>query len=595
MNSLRYLNKYLYKYKHLLILGIIFTVISNFFLILPAQVVRYAFNAVEETIAWYFLFKGFESQQAIERVFTLNILLYGIIILVMALLRGIFLFLVRQTIIVMSRFIEYDLKDEIYRHYQTLPLNFYRQNQTGDLMARISEDVSQVRMYLGPGIMYGINLITVFGMVIPYMFAVDYKLTLYTLIPLPILSASIYFVNNLIHLRSEKIQKSLSNLSSFVQEAFSGIRVLKAFAREKDSEEKFSLETEKYRQNSLRLVRVEALFYPLVLALIGLSNILVVYVGGLEVTAGRLTRGNIAEFVLYLNMMIWPVTSLGWIASIIQKAAVSQKRINQFLTIKTDIVSTQNLRKKIQGHIIFDNVSFTYPNTGIEALKNISFEVKPNESLAILGSTGSGKTTIANLLCRMYDTTAGQILIDGIPIQAYEVSFLRSQIGYVPQDVFLFSDTIRNNIAFGLPQATYAQIEQAARWADVYENIMQFPQKFETIIGERGITLSGGQKQRISIARALIKNPAILLLDDCLSAVDTQTENAILQQLQKIMQNRTTIIISHRVSSAKLANKIIVLDKGRIVEQGSHEVLLAQKGIYRELYEKQLQTEEVAF
>lgn len=513
----------------------------------------------------------------------------------MALLRGIFLFLVRQTIIVMSRFIEYDLKDEIYRHYQTLPLNFYRQNQTGDLMARISEDVSQVRMYLGPGIMYGINLITVFGMVIPYMFAVDYKLTLYTLIPLPILSASIYFVNNLIHLRSEKIQKSLSNLSSFVQEAFSGIRVLKAFAREKDSEEKFSLETEKYRQNSLRLVRVEALFYPLVLALIGLSNILVVYVGGLEVTAGRLTRGNIAEFVLYLNMMIWPVTSLGWIASIIQKAAVSQKRINQFLTIKTDIVSTQNLRKKIQGHIIFDNVSFTYPNTGIEALKNISFEVKPNESLAILGSTGSGKTTIANLLCRMYDTTAGQILIDGIPIQAYEVSFLRSQIGYVPQDVFLFSDTIRNNIAFGLPQATYAQIEQAARWADVYENIMQFPQKFETIIGERGITLSGGQKQRISIARALIKNPAILLLDDCLSAVDTQTENAILQQLQKIMQNRTTIIISHRVSSAKLANKIIVLDKGRIVEQGSHEVLLAQKGIYRELYEKQLQTEEVAF
>ncbi|WP_448528853.1 ABC transporter ATP-binding protein [Raineya sp.] len=594
MNSLRYLNKYLYKYKHLLILGILFTIISNFFLILPAQVVRYAFNAVEETIDWYFLFKGFESQQAVEKIFTFNILIYGVIILVMALLRGFFLFLVRQTLIVMSRFIEYDLKDEIYRHYQTLPLNFYRQNQTGDLMARISEDVSQVRMYLGPGIMYGINLIAVFAMVIPYMFAVDYKLTLYTLIPLPILSVSIYFVNNLINSRSEQIQKSLSSLSSFVQEAFSGIRVLKAFAREKDSEKQFSKETERYRKQSLRLVKVEALFYPLVLVLIGLSNILVVYVGGLEVIAGRLTKGNIAEFVLYLNMMIWPVTSLGWIASIIQKAAVSQRRINEFLAVKTDIVSSQNIRRSIRGHIVFENVSLTYTNTGIEALKNVSFEVKPNESLAILGSTGSGKTTIANLLCRLYDATGGKIFIDNVPIEAYEVSHLRSQIGYVPQDVFLFSDTIRNNIAFGMPNATDQEIEQAARWADVYENIMQFPQKFQTIVGERGITLSGGQKQRVSIARALIKNPTILLLDDCLSAVDTKTENAILRQLQEIMQNRTTIIISHRVSSAKLADKIIVLDKGEIVEQGSHETLLAQKGIYRELYEKQLQTEEVS-
>ncbi len=594
MNSLRYLNKYLYKYKHLLILGILFTIISNFFLILPAQVVRYAFNAVEETIDWYFLFKGFESQQAVEKIFTFNILIYGVIILVMALLRGFFLFLVRQTLIVMSRFIEYDLKDEIYRHYQTLPLNFYRQNQTGDLMARISEDVSQVRMYLGPGIMYGINLIAVFAMVIPYMFAVDYKLTLYTLIPLPILSVSIYFVNNLINSRSEQIQKSLSSLSSFVQEAFSGIRVLKAFAREKDSEKQFSKETERYRKQSLRLVKVEALFYPLILALIGLSNILVVYVGGLEVIAGRLTKGNIAEFVLYLNMMIWPVTSLGWIASIIQKAAVSQRRINEFLAVKTDIVSSQNIRRSIRGHIVFENVSLTYTNTGIEALKNVSFEVKPNESLAILGSTGSGKTTIANLLCRLYDATGGKIFIDDVPIEAYEVSHLRSQIGYVPQDVFLFSDTIRNNIAFGMPNATDQEIEQAARWADVYENIMQFPQKFQTIVGERGITLSGGQKQRVSIARALIKNPTILLLDDCLSAVDTKTENAILRQLQEIMQNRTTIIISHRVSSAKLADKIIVLDKGEIVEQGSHETLLAQKGIYRELYEKQLQTEEVS-
>jgi len=593
MGSLAYLNKYLYKYKHLLGLGILFTIISNFFLILPAQVVRYAFNAVEETIDWFFLFKNFESQKEIEEVFSHNILIYGGIILAMALLRGFFLFLVRQTLIVMSRFIEYDLKSEIYEHYQTLPLSFYRKNKTGDLMARISEDVSQVRMYLGPGIMYGINLIAVFVMVIPYMFAVDYRLTLYTLIPLPLLSVSIYFVNNLINQRSEEIQKSLSKLSSFVQEAFSGIRVLKAFAREQDSLQQFAKESNSYQKQSLRLIKVEALFYPLVLALIGLSNILVVYVGGLQVIEGTLSKGNIAEFILYLNMMIWPVTSLGWIASIIQKASVSQRRINEFLSVKTDIVSTKNLQPEIIGNIRFKNVSLTYPDTGIKALKNISFELPAGQSVAILGRTGSGKSTLANLLCRLYDATEGQIFIDDIPIQDYEVSYYRSHIGYVPQDVFLFSDTIAANIAFGLPEANKKSIEEAAQWADVYENIMNFPQKFETIVGERGITLSGGQKQRVSMARALIKNPKIMILDDCLSAVDTKTENAILNQLQTLMQGKTTIIISHRVSSAKLADKIIVLDKGRIVEQGSHEELLAQKGIYREMYEKQLQTEEV--
>lgn len=593
MGSLAYLNKYLYKYKHLLGLGILFTIISNFFLILPAQVVRYAFNAVEETIDWFFLFKGFASQQEIEEVFGYNILVYGVIILAMALLRGFFLFLVRQTLIVMSRFIEYDLKNEIYEHYQTLPLSFYRKNKTGDLMARISEDVSQVRMYLGPGIMYGINLIAVFVMVIPYMFAVDYQLTLYALLPLPLLSVSIYLVNNLINQRSEQIQKSLSKLSSFVQEAFSGIRVLKAFAREADSHHQFSKESDGYRKQSLRLIRVEALFFPLVLALIGLSNILVVYIGGLQVIEGTLSKGNIAEFILYLNMMIWPVTSLGWIASIIQKALVSQRRINEFLSIKTDIVSSKNLEKEIQGHIQFQNVSLTYPDTGIKALKNISFEVAAGQSVAILGRTGAGKSTLANLLCRMYDASQGKILIDGIAIEEYKLPYLRSHIGYVPQDVFLFSDTIAANIAFGSPNCPKEAIEQAAKWADVYENIMEFPQKFETIVGERGITLSGGQKQRVSIARALVKNPTIMILDDCLSAVDTKTENAILNQLQKLMQGKTTIIISHRVSSAKLADKIIVLDNGSIAEQGSHEELLAQKGLYREMYEKQLQTEEV--
>ncbi|GAB4129388.1 MAG: ABC transporter ATP-binding protein [Raineya sp.] len=593
MRSLSYLNKYLYKYKYLLGLGILFTLISNFFLILPAQVVRYAFNAVEETIDWFFLFKGFESQKGIEEVFSHNILIYGVIILTMALLRGFFLFLVRQTLIVMSRFIEYDLKSEIYEHYQSLPLSFYRKNKTGDLMARISEDVSQVRMYLGPGIMYGINLIAVFVMVIPYMFAVDYRLTLYSLLPLPFLSVSIYFVNNLINQRSEQIQKSLSKLSSFVQEAFSGIRVLKAFAREQDSTQQFSNESNSYRKQSLRLIKVEALFFPLVLALIGLSNILVVYVGGLQVIEGTLSKGNIAEFILYLNMMIWPVTSLGWIASIIQKASVSQRRINEFLSVENSIISKQNIKKEIVGNIKFQHVSFVYPDTGIQALKNVSFELTSGQSVAILGRTGSGKSTLANLLCRMYDVSEGEILIDNIPIQNYHLSYYRSHIGYVPQDVFLFSDTIAANIAFGSPQIDRKAIEQAAKWADVYDNIMNFPQKFETLVGERGITLSGGQKQRVSIARALVKNPTIMILDDCLSAVDTKTENTILSQLQNLMQGKTTIIISHRVSSAKLADKIIVLDKGSIVEQGSHEELLAQKGMYKDMYEKQLQTEEV--
>jgi ATP-binding cassette subfamily B protein len=593
MQSLSYLNKYLYKYKHLLALGILFTVISNFFLILPAQVVRYAFNAVEETIDWFFLLKGFESQSEIESVFTFNILIYGVIILAMALLRGFFLFLVRQTLIVMSRFIEYDLKSEVYEHYQSLPLSFYRKNKTGDLMARISEDVSQVRMYLGPGIMYGINLIAVFVMVIPYMLSVDYKLTLYSLLPLPLLSVSIYVVNNIINRRSEQIQKSLSKLSSFVQEAFSGIRVLKAFARERDSVRRFEEESGAYRQKSLKLITAEAWFYPLILALIGLSNILVVYVGGLEVINGTLTKGNIAEFILYLNMMVWPVTSLGWIASIIQKASVSQRRINEFLAVKTDIVSEGNLRTPIVGNIAFKNVSLVYPDTGIKALDNVSFEVKQGQSIAILGGTGSGKSTLANLLCRMYDVTSGEILIDGVNIKQYDLPYLRGQMGYVPQDVFLFSDTIAANIGFGSQEISEEQMIQAAKWADVYQNIMDFPQQFKTVVGERGITLSGGQKQRVSIARALVKNPTIMILDDCLSAVDTKTENAILNQLQHIMQGKTTIIISHRISSAKLADKILVLDEGKVVEQGSHEELMARKGIYKELYEKQLQAEEV--
>ncbi len=592
MKDLAVLNKYFFKYKYHLILGTLFIIISNVFAIIPAFLVRQAFDIVQRGVGLYGAFQGLELQSETYSIFTSSILIYGVFILAMALLRGVFLFLMRQTIIVMSRLIEYDMKNEIYEHYQTLPLSFYRRNNTGDLMARISEDVSKVRMYIGPAIMYGITLLTLFVMVIPFMFSINPRLTLYSLIPLPILSLSIYFVNNIINKRSEEIQRSLSNLSTFVQEAFSGIRVIKSFVREHDFDNKFTKESNDYRDKSLGLTFVNALFFPLIMFLIGLSTILTVYIGSVEVMKGTITTGIIAEFIIYVNMLTWPVTSLGWITSIIQRAAASQKRINEFLDTKTDIVSTLDLKQEIKGAISFDNVSFVYPDSGIKALHNVSFTVDPGDSLAVIGTTGSGKSTIANLICRMYDVNEGQINVDGHNIKAYNISHLRSQIGYVPQDVFLFSDTLENNIAFGSTHLSKEQVVKAAKDADLLENIEGFPKKFETRIGERGITLSGGQKQRLSIARAIVRNPQILIMDDALSAVDTKTENSILQAMRKIMKNRTTIIISHRVSSAKLANKIIVLDDGEMKEHGTHESLLAQGGIYKELYEKQLQTEE---
>ena len=592
MKSLWRLNKYLYKYKGYLLLGTLFTIISNFFVIIPAQLVRIAIDYVVEVFSFYQVFSDGEIAMTAKAAFLKYILIFGVLILAMALLRGFFLFLIRQTIIIMSRLIEYDMKNEIFAHYQNLPLSFYRKNSTGDLMARITEDVSRVRMYLGPAIMYGLNLLILFPMVIGYMLSVNVELTLYSLLPLPILSLSIYFVNNMINERSEKIQRSLSGLSTFVQEAFSGIRVLKAFVRENDSVNDFAKASEEYKEKSISLTIVQSLFFPLIMALIGISTILTVYIGGIQVMNGTIGYGVIAEFILYVNMLTWPVTSLGWVTSIVQRAAASQTRINEFLDETNDIQSTESLDLPIRGDLVFENVGFEYPDSGIQALKDVSFRIDAGQSLAIIGTTGSGKSTIANLLMRMYDVGSGQISIDGRPIEAFDIASLRRQIGYVPQDVFLFSDTIASNIAFGLDSIPQGRVEKAARDADVYQNIVDFPNGFETKLGERGITLSGGQKQRVSIARAIAKEPSILLLDDCLSAVDTKTENAILNALKEIMVNRTSIIISHRVSSAKLADKIIVLDDGEIVEQGTHESLLAQKGTYAELYEKQTQAPE---
>lgn len=592
MKELKYLNKYLDKYKWHLILGLVFVIISNVFQILPATMVRYSIDLVMDNIRVFRSFEHVSIQQDFFDVFAKGILLYAVLILVMALLRGVFLYFVRQTLIVMSRLIEYDLKNEVFEHYQTLPLSFYRRNNTGDLMNRISEDVGRVRMYLGPSIMYGLQLVTLFLMLIPIMFSISVKLTWFALLPLPILSISIFYVNNIIEHRSEEIQKSQSRLSTFVQEAFSGIRVLKSFTKEKESVSNFAKESNEYKRQSLKLTRVQSLFFPLIGGLIGLSTILTVYAGSVEVINGSLTFGNIAEFIIYVNLLTWPVTSLGWTTSLVQRAEASQKRINEFLKTKTDILSEKDLVRQIAGKIEFKNVSFTYPDTGIQALKNISFEINPGDSLAIIGTTGSGKSTVSNLLSRMYDVTEGEVFIDDILIKDYNLTSLRGQMGFVPQDVFLFSDTIFNNIAFGLDQPEEEKVMQAAVDADVHQNIVSFPKGFQTRVGERGITLSGGQKQRVSIARAIVREPKILLLDDALSAVDTKTENTILNSMKKIMQGRTSIIISHRVSSAKLANKIIVISDGVVVEEGTHDSLFAQSGTYRELYEKQMQGDE---
>jgi ATP-binding cassette subfamily B protein len=592
MGALGHLNKYFWKYKWHLFLGIFFTFCSNFFGVVPAQLVRYALDLVTETIDVYFLFKGFPIQSVFYEVFASTLFYYGGLIVLMAFIKGVFLFLIRQTLIVMSRHIEYEMKNEIYAHYQTLPLSFYRKQNTGDLMARISEDVSKVRMYVGPSIMYGFNLITVFALVIYYMAKVNVTLMWYVLLPLPILSLSIYYVNSIVMKKSEEIQAGLSSISTLAQEAFSGIRVLKSFVREYHSGQQFAEASTNYRKKSLDLVKVDALFTPLISLLVGFSTLLVVYIGSKEVMAGEITVGNITEFIMYVFMLTWPVTALGWTSSQIQRAAASQKRINEFLQAHSELELGQQISKPISGNWEFKNVSFTYPGSDREILKQITFEIESGESVALLGTTGSGKSSLAQLMARFYDPSSGDLLLDGVSLKDWDIKHVRKALAYVPQDVFLFSTTIAENISFGQDGMSNEQIMQAAKMADVYENIMEFPDQFETILGERGVTLSGGQKQRVSIARALAKNPSMLILDDCLSAVDTHTEHKILNNLKKIMVGKTSLIISHRVSSAKLANRIMVLQDGQIVETGNHVQLMKRKGYYYELYQNQLNEEE---
>lgn len=588
MKHLAYLNQYFLRYKWRLLLGMAFVLLSNIFAVIPPKIIRNAFDLVKDNIAYYRMYDGFTLQTHYYSGFGKAILLFGVSMIVLALVRGGFMFLMRQTIIVMSRLIEFDLRNDMYAHYQHLSTAFYRRNSTGDLMSRITEDINRVRMYLGPAIMYTVNLVVLIIIVVGAMLRVNAQLTFYVLLPLPILAMSIYFVNSLIHRRSESIQTQLSRLTTLAQEAFSGIRVVKAYTQESATGAFFNHESELYKQKSLQLARVQAFFGPLMMLLVGLSTILTIFIGGMGVINGTITSGNVAEFVLYVNMLTWPVTSVGWVAALVQRAAASQKRINEFMNTQPDITSLAGAQPfTLQGNIVFNNVSFTYPDTGVKALQNISFSLRPGEKMALVGRTGSGKSTLAELLLRKYDTTNGQILLDGKPIQTLHLPSLRSQIGYVPQDVFLFSDLVKNNIAFGNKTATMQQITLAAQQAAVLKDIEQLPQQFDTMVGERGVTLSGGQKQRISLARALIKNPQCIIFDDCLSAVDAETEETIINHLNTFLADKTAIIITHRIFALMNFDKILVLDEGKIAEEGTHDELLLKQGIYYELYQKQ--------
>lgn len=580
MSALKYLNKYFYKYRYRLIAGIFITIVSRIFSLVTPRLVGDSLSVVENYIK-----QNSGNLAEVKHELLINILL----IIGATLVSGVFTFLMRQLIIVMSRLIEFDLKNEIFKQYERLTLNFYKKNRTGDLMNRISEDVGKVRMYFGPAIMYTINMITLFVIVIANMIRIDASLTLYTVLPLPILSIAIYILSRVINEKSTIVQQYLSKLTTFSQETFSGIGVIKSYGIEPQTFNEFKDLANESKQKNIELYKVQALFFPMMILLIGVSNLLVIYVGGMRYINGQIeTIGVIAEFIIYINMLTWPVAVVGWVTSIVQEAEASQKRINEFLEIEPEIFNTQKEKQKIEGKIAFRNVSFTYDDTNITALKNVSFIIESGKTLAILGKTGSGKSTIAQLIARLYDVEKGSILIDDIPIKNHHLQSLREQIGFVPQDSFLFSDTITNNIKFGVENASTKEIEDAAILADVHQNIIEFKNGYDTILGERGITLSGGQKQRVSMARAFIKNPKILILDDCLSAVDTETEEQILQNLNTYSQGRTTLIISHRISSAKNADKIIVLEKGKIIQEGTHDELLTVIGFYKDLYDEQL-------
>lgn len=584
MKALQYLNKYFIKYKYRLLIGIIITIASKILALQVPQLIRESVNVAEDYR------NGVVTDLTVVKAELLNNIL---LIVAAALLSGFFTFLMRQTIIVMSRLIEFDLKNEIYRQYQRLSLNFYKKNRTGDLMNRISEDVSKVRMYSGPAIMYTINMLVLFSVAIIKMYNIDVTLTNYTLLPLPILSVLIYYLSRVINKRSTVVQQYLSKLTASAQETFSGISILKSYGVEDRAMTDFEELSNTAKEKNISLFKVQALFFPSMILLIGLSNILVIYVGGLRYIEGSISLGVIAEFIMYVNMLTWPVAVVGWVTSIIQEAEASQKRINEFLEQEPEIKNNTEVSSKIEGSIEFNDVSFTYDDTNIAALQHINFKLEKGNTLGILGNTGSGKTTLISLIARLYDVKSGEILIDGQPIEQLNLDNLRQSIGFVPQEAFLFSDTIKNNIKFADESASDEKIEEAAKNAYIHHNIIEFNEGYNTYVGERGITLSGGQKQRVSIARALIKEPEILIFDDCLSAVDTETEEIILNNLFKISQDKTTIIVSHRISSVKNADAIIVLEKGKIIQQGTHNELIKINGYYKELYEQQLLEKEI--
>ena len=591
MKELSYLNKYFIKYKYSFSLGILITIIAQIFFLFTPKLVSKCFDVIERFLK---LSETDRNSAIIVDFYQRELIHNALLITASAIVGGFLTFLMRQTLIVMSRHIEFDLKNEVFKQYENLSQNFYKQNRTGDLMNRISEDVSKVRMYVGPAVMYSINTFIRFAIVILYMYNVSPLLTLYTILPLPILSYCIFKLSSEINKRSTTFQQYLSKVSSFSQEIFSGIRVIKAYSLENQHQNNMIDLAEESKRKSLSLARVQSLFGPLMIALIGISNLVVIYFGGVMYINGTIPNiGTIAEFILYVNMLTWPVASLGWVSSMVQEAEASQKRLNEFLKIEPEIKNNNPNSSDIQGSIAFENVSFTYDDTNIEALKNVTFTVKKGETLAILGKTGSGKSTILSLISRLYDVTDGRITIDGNEISTLNLNDLRNNIGIVPQDAFLFSDTIKNNIKFGNQNATDEEVIEAAKSAVVHDNIAAFNKQYDTVLGERGITLSGGQKQRVSIARAIIKNPAILLFDDCLSAVDTETEETILNNLFEICKYKTTIIVSHRVSSAKNADKIIILEDGKIIQQGSHNQLINQEGYYSSLYLKQLSEKEL--